>query len=284
MGQVLFSQAIRADLERFLAEDDLSRNLFYTQALPEKNAKCSLYFKSDLVIAGLPWFFETFAVLGATVPSELIKEFEGQKVKAKDKVQIDFELPFAMALTGERVALNLLQQASSIATCTARFVEKAQTKGIAILDTRKTTPGLRSFEKYAVRVGGGCNHRLAQTDTWMVKDNHKTFFGGLREAIHFFKSMQTFYNAMVVEIHSLNELREAITLGVQHVMLDNFSPEQIKEAVKIKPNGMTYEVSGGVRLETLEQFLISGVDAISVGAITYDAPHVDISLKYKAAL
>lgn len=282
MGQILFAQAVRADLERFLQEDDLSRNLFYTQALPEKMVKCSVYFKSDLVIAGLPWFFETFSVLGANVPRELISEFEGQKVKAKDKVKIDFELPFAIALTGERVALNLLQRASSIATYTSLFVEKAKAKGISILDTRKTTPGLRSFEKYAVRVGGGNNHRLAQTDTWMVKDNHKYFFGGLAEAVNFFKSMQTFYNSMVVEIHSLEELKEAIALGIRHVMLDNFSPEQIVEASKIKPQGMTYEVSGGVRLETLEKFLIPGVNAISVGAITYDAPHVDISLKYKA--
>ena len=133
-----------------------------------------------------------------------------------------------------------------------------------------------------MRVGGGNNHRLGQTDTWMVKDNHKTFFGGLKEAVSFFKSMQTFYNSMVVEIHSIEELKEAIALKINHVMLDNFTPELIKEAVKIKPQGMTYEVSGGVRFETLDSFLIEGVDAISIGAITYDAPHMDISLKFKA--
>lgn len=282
MGQILFAKGVRQDLERFLLEDDLGRNLFYTQALPEKKVHCSIYFKSDLVIAGLPWFFETFALLGGQVPSELVTQFEGKKVKAQDKVKIDFDLPFGVALTGERVALNLLQQASSIATYTSTFVEKAKAKGVAILDTRKTTPGLRSFEKYAVRVGGGNNHRLGQTDTWMVKDNHKYYFGGLRQAVEFFNSMQVFYNSMVVEIHDLEELKEAIQLGVQHVMLDNFTPDRIREAVKMKPTNMTYEVSGGVRLETLDSFLIEGVDAISIGAITYDAPHVDISLKYKA--
>jgi len=282
MGQKLISLAIREDIERFLLEDDLGRNLFYTQALPEKKVNCSLYFKSDLVVAGLPWFFETFAVLGADVSRDLIAQWEGKVVTKNEKAQIHFELPFGMALMGERVALNLLQRASSIATYTQKFVEKAKVKNVAILDTRKTTPGLRSFEKYAVRVGGGNNHRFAQADTWMVKDNHKYFFGGLKEAVTFFKKMQSFYNSMVVEIHSLDELKEAIALNIHHVMLDNFSPDKIKEAVKIKPKGMTYEVSGGVRFETIDDFLLDGVDAISLGAITYDAPHVDISLKYKA--
>lgn len=282
MGQLLFTQAVRADLERFLQEDDLSRNLFYTQALPEKKVECALFFKSDLVIAGLPWFFETFAILGAEVPRELIAEWEGKAVKKNDQVKICFELPFGVALTGERVALNLVQRASSIASFTRKFAEKAAAKNIAILDTRKTTPGLRSFEKYAVRVGGGNNHRLGQTDTWMVKDNHKSFFGGLKQAVSFFQSMGTFYNSMVVEIHSIDELQEAIDLKIDHVMLDNFTPELIVQAVKMKPLKMTYEVSGGVRFETLDNFLIDGVDAISIGAITYDAPHMDISLKFKA--
>ena len=117
----------------------------------------------------------------------------------------------------------------------------------------------------------------------MIKDNHKSYFGGLKGALEFFENMHCFYKPIIVEIHDLDELKEAADLNVRHVMLDNFTPDHIKEAVKIKKDGQTFEVSGGIRLETLKNYLIEGVDAISVGALTYDAPHVDISLKYKKA-
>ncbi len=282
----LFRQAIKRDLENFFQEDDLSRNTFYTSSLPDQNVNCTLYFKSNQVIAGLPYFFEVFRFLGAELPGsfdEIIKEYEGKKVKSDTKNGISFSLPFSVALTGERIALNLLQHASSIATATNTFVELAKESDVKILDTRKTTPGLRSLEKYAVRIGGGHNHRLGQADVWMVKDNHKDFFGGLIPAVEFFRNMQGFYTPIEVEIHDIAELSDAIKLGIKHMMLDNFTPEQVKNAIEIKPEGVTYEVSGGIRLETISSYLIPGVDAISLGAITYDAPHVDISLKYKKA-
>jgi nicotinate-nucleotide pyrophosphorylase (carboxylating) len=191
-------------------------------------------------------------------------------------------MPFNIAVTGERLALNLVQHASSIATWTAKHVELASHQGIKILDTRKTTPGLRSLEKYAVRVGGGYNHRLGQTDTWMIKDNHKTSLGGLEGAWKFFLGQGAFYNNIVVEIHSIDELKEAIRLGCKNIMLDNFSPDLIKEAVKLKQSGMTFEVSGGLNLQTLPQYLIAGVDALSLGSLTYSAPRVDLSLKFKS--
>jgi nicotinate-nucleotide pyrophosphorylase (carboxylating) len=134
-----------------------------------------------------------------------------------------------------------------------------------------------------VRVGGGYNHRLGQTDLWMIKDNHKSCLGGLKGAFEFFQSQGTFYNNIIAEIHDLYELNEAISLEIKHVMLDNFSPDQIREAVKLKAAGMTYEVSGGICLETLKNYLIPGVDALSVGSLTYSAPRVDISLKYRSA-
>lgn len=281
LSRLMSSKVLENDISHFLQEDDISRSSYYSLQLPEGTVKCSLKLKDDLVLAGLPYFFEVFKQLGADIPISHFEEWEGRKVSKKDALSLEFDLPFSVALTGERIALNLLQRASAIATYTQKYVEKAQKYNIAILDTRKTTPGLRSFEKYSVRIGGGHNHRLGQTDLWMVKDNHKDYFGGVKGAVEFFRSMQMLYNPILVEIHDLAELAQAVELKVKHVMLDNFTPGEIKEAVKQKVDFMTYEVSGGIRLETIEDYLISGVDAISIGAITYDAPHVDISLKYK---
>lgn len=277
----LMSKFIQKDLERFFAEDDLARNLTYALRLPSDNVKCQLKIKDDMILAGLPIFFESFNfLLKENINYEKFLEFEGKKFFKKDNHQIEFELPFNVALTAERIALNLLQKTSSIATQTNKLVEVAKKHNIKILDTRKTTPGHRAFEKYAVEVGGGFNHRLGQSDVWMIKDNHKNFFGGLKNAYDFFKSMHGFYIPVIAEIHSMSELELAIELSIKHIMLDNFEPSEILEAVKIKQNDMTFEVSGGVRLENLEQFCINGVDAISVGSITYDAPAVDLSLKY----
>ena len=267
-------------IQRFYSEDDLSRNAFYQESLPKDLVKCSLKIKSDLIISGMPWFEASFQYLDDSFNlSDELKELEGKTLKNGDV--FEFDLPFNVALNGERIALNLLSHGSAIATYTNEFVKKASVKNIQIIDTRKTTPGLRSLEKYSVRMGGGQNHRLGQTDLWMVKDNHKTFFGGLKEAVDFFKTVGSFYNETEVEIHDLDELSQALELGVRHLMLDNFSPDQIREAVKLKKSGVTYEVSGGINLDTIENYLIDGVDAISVGRITYGAPPVDMSLKYE---
>ena len=270
------------DIENWLAEDDLNRNIFYSKNLPQLPVRMSLKIKSDLKLAGTDYFIATFMALG--IESEqfnFLNEFEGKNFKSGDVIELPFNVPFAIALNAERLALNLLQHASSIATWTHQHVALAQELGIKILDTRKTTPGLRSLEKYAVRVGGGFNHRFGQTDAWMIKDNHKTCMGGLKGALNFFKSQGAFYNNIIAEIHDLSELKEALELGINHVMLDNFSREEIEAALKLKPKGMTFEVSGGIRLNNIKDYLIEGVDAISIGAITYSAPRVDLSLKYK---
>lgn len=274
--------ALNTMFETFFQEDDLSRNFAYISKLPADHVKCTLKLKDDMILAGLPFFFETFNyLLNQDMGYDRFNEYEGKRVFKKDKTELTFELPFNVVLTGERIALNLLQRCSSIATYTNQFVQKAQKHNIAILDTRKTTPGHRALEKYGVQVGGGKNHRFGQVDSWMVKDNHKSFFGGLKEALNYFESINSFYTPVIVEIHSLEELQEGFELNIKHFMLDNFSPEEIKQAVAMKKEGITYEVSGGIRLETLEDFLIEGVDAISTGSITYNAPHRDISLKYK---
>jgi nicotinate-nucleotide pyrophosphorylase (carboxylating) len=273
------NRALERQMANFFEEDDLSRNITYLNSLPNELVQGEIFIKSDLVLAGLPWFQAALEFIGRE-QYEIDSSFEGKKLRQGKMIPLG-KIPFSVALTGERIALNLLQRASSIATFTSCFVEKAQKYNIAILDTRKTTPGLRALEKYAVNKGGGYNHRLGQTDAFMVKDNHKTFFGGVKEAISFFKSQKGFYTPLILEVHNLEELKEAVDHNVSHVMLDNFSPEKIKEAVEMKPKNMTYEVSGGINLESIENYLIEGVDAISMGCLTYDAPQVDISFKYK---
>ncbi|MBF0363280.1 MAG: carboxylating nicotinate-nucleotide diphosphorylase [Oligoflexia bacterium] len=292
-------------IENFLSEDGVGVNDYYWLNLPNDSVKCTLKFKTKgTVLAGLPYFFAVFNCLlkhqkssessksskssNCDQNEELLK-LEGKVVGQGDSVEtLEFSLPFNVALTGERLALNLLQRASSVATITNQFTQKANALGIAILETRKTTPGLRSLEKYAVRVGGGHNHRFTQVDMFMVKDNHKYFFGGLKNAYQYFKSMQSFYTPILVEIHDLSELQEAINLKVKHVMLDNFTPDMVKEALMVKPRSgnndnnfeMSYELSGGINLGNIDNYLFKGVDAISIGSLTSNSSIVDISLKY----
>lgn len=274
---------LKKHLELYFEEDDLSRNFHYLNSLPTNEVNCFLKIKDDMILAGLPFFFETFNfLLEKPIDYEKFLEFEGKKFKASDKFEIEFSLPFNIALSAERIALNLVQRTSSISTYTNLFVEKAKNYSIEILDTRKTIPGLRYLEKYATQMGGAKNHRFGQMDVWMIKDNHKNMLGGLKGAIDFFKKMNSFYQPVIIEIHSLEELNEAIELGLKHLMLDNFSPEMIHKAIAMKTNTMTYEVSGGINLKNIESYLIKGVDAISMGGITYNAPHVDLSLKYYA--
>lgn len=267
---------------KWLEEDDLQRNFHYTRALPQTPVKLSVKIKSPMVLAGTDYFAAVFVALGASADDfQELRALEGKELEQGHVIELKSALPFSLTVTAERLALNLLQHASSIATWTKSHVELAKKSNIRILDTRKTTPGLRSLEKYAVRVGGGFNHRLGQTDSWMIKDNHKTCLGGLEGALKFFLDQGVFYNSLIAEIHDLKELEKALSLGITHVMLDNFTPELIREAVKMKRPGMTFEVSGGLKLSTIPDYLVSGVDALSLGALTYSAPRVDISLKYK---
>jgi nicotinate-nucleotide pyrophosphorylase (carboxylating) len=269
-------------IRSWLDEDDLTRNFHYTRTLNSSDVKLYLKIKSPIVLAGTDYFIATFAALGANpIHFDFLQHWDGKEFQAGEVIEFPEAIPFNIAVTAERLALNLLQHASSIATWTKKHVVVANKKNIKLLDTRKTTPGLRSLEKYAVRIGGGHNHRLGQTDSWMIKDNHKTCMGGLQGAYDFFLKQGAYYNSIIAEIHNVAELKEAQALGIQHVMLDNFSPELIREAVKMKSSNMTYEVSGGVKFENLESYLIEGIDAISLGALTYSAPRVDLSLKFK---
>jgi nicotinate-nucleotide pyrophosphorylase (carboxylating) len=268
-------------IKHWLEEDDLLRNFHYSRSLPVTHVFPSLKIKSSLVLAGTDYLKATFVALGSDYKDfDFLSDLEGRTFASGETIEFPKSISFSRAVTGERLALNLVQHASSIATLTRKFVALAEPVGIKILDTRKTTPGMRALEKYAVRVGGGFNHRIGQTDTWMIKDNHKSSLGGIAGAWKFFQSQGAFYNNTVAEIHSIDELRTARELGIRHVMLDNFKIADIEEAIKLKLPGMIFELSGGITLDTLPKFLIKGVDAISVGALTHSAPRVDISLKF----
>lgn len=277
----LDAMALSRHLQFFFEEDDLARNFHYTRSLPDAPVRAQLKFKSEMLVAGLPFFVQALRYLGASFDEKKLMQLEGRAMRPGGTSE-EFELPFNVALTGERIALNLLQRASSIATYTRAFVDSVEKSGlpIQILDTRKTTPGLRFLEKYAVRLGGGMNHRFGQTDLWMVKDNHKAFFGGVAQAMDFFREQGAFYNGLEVEVHSLEEMQEAQKLGARHLMLDNFGPKLVKKAVGLKAPGTSIEISGGVDLSNIQDYLIPGVDAISIGRLTYGAPPVDVSFKY----
>jgi len=278
----LLSKSMGPLLEQLFAEDDLFRNQTYVASLPQDPVECELMVKSETVMAGLEHFFSVFDYLGTRPFSpDTFLEWEGRFIEQTPTKMFSFNLPFSVALTGERLALNILQRACSIATYTKKFVDIAKKYQIKILDTRKTTPGLRSLEKYAVVMGGGFNHRQGQTDAWMIKDNHKNFFGGLKEAVDFFNAQNSFYTPLIAEIHDRKEFELALELGIKHLLLDNFKPEELKNLLAKKPPRMTIEISGGIDLKNLEQFCIEGVDAISTSKLTHFPPPVDLSLKMK---
>jgi len=181
-------------------------------------------------------------------------------------------------LEGERVALNLLQRLSGIATLTRKFVEAA--RPLTVLDTRKTTPGLRAFEKYAVRMGGGSNHRFGLYDAVLIKDNHIRHAGGVARAVARVRERAGTGVPIEVETTSLSEVEEAISAGADTLLLDNMSVEQIKSAVAAIGGRAKTEISGGVTLERLKDLAGTGVDYVSVGALTHSAPAVDISMNF----
>ncbi len=188
--------------------------------------------------------------------------------------------PVIDLLKAERVALNLLQRLSGIATMTAQFVEKVKVYAVRITDTRKTTPGLRVLEKYAVRVGGGSNHRFNLADGVLIKDNHIAACGSIREAVDKVRAKIPHTIRVEVETDSIEQVEECLTCGVDIIMLDNMSPEMMSKAVQLINGRSLVEASGGVTLETVEAIAMSGVDIISIGALTHSAASCDIGMDW----
>ncbi len=267
---------VRSQLERFL-EEDLGTGDVTTEAICWGERVCGVIeAKEDGILAGLPFVQELFSLLGGVSLKPLVDE--GAEFKAGD-VLMELEGRAESILTGERLALNILQSLSGIATLTRKFVKALEGTRIRVLDTRKTTPGYRFFEKYAVRVGGGSNHRFALYDMILIKDNHKKIAGGVKEALRRVRERVGPSLRVEVEIESLRELEEILSEEVDIVMLDNFTPEEVREAVRLSGGRFKIEVSGNITLGNLKDYAVEGVDFISSGSIVYGASWVDLSLK-----
>jgi nicotinate-nucleotide pyrophosphorylase (carboxylating) len=172
-----------------------------------------------------------------------------------------------------------LQRLSGISTFTTQIIEKINKSGIIVLDTRKTTPLMLALEKYAVRIGGGQNHRINLSDGILIKDNHIKACGGITKAIKQAKKIRRPLISIGVEVKNLEELKEALDMGAEHILLDNMSPEMVREAIKINNGKATLEISGGICLENISQYALEGIDYISLGSLTHSAKAVDISLE-----
>lgn len=236
-------------------------------------AEAILLAKSGGVMAGLLVATEVFRQLDARVEVERIAE-EGALAIAGDSVA-RLRGPLRALLSGERVALNFLQRLSGIATMTRRYVDAVAGTGAVILDTRKTTPGLRPLERYAVAVGGGVNHRYNLASAVLIKDNHVLAAGGVAAAVRCGREAGL---TLELEVDSLEQLDQALELGVELILLDNFSPAEVAEAARRTGGRAVLEVSGGVLLNNVRDYALTGVDRISIGALTHSAPALDISM------
>lgn len=232
--------------------------------------------KEPLVVCGLDIFRSVFLHLDADAKFPGSAPEDGSEIAAQAEI-IQVQAKTSALLKGERTALNIVQRLSGIATLTRKFVEVAQP--VTILDTRKTTPGLRVFEKYAVHCGGGTNHRFGLFDAVLIKDNHIKIAGGISPAIKRIREQSL--GKIEVETTNLDEVREALEMGADIIMLDNMAPETVKKAVALIDGKSKIEVSGSMGLEGLGRFNQLGIDTISVGALTHSARSVDISMNIK---
>ena len=203
---------------------------------------------------------------------------DGPRVDAGDVIA-RIEGPLAPILTAERTALNLLARLCGVATITRRYVDAIDGTKARIVDTRKTTPGLRSLQKYAVTVGGGSNHRFGLDDGILIKDNHLVAAGGVTDALKLARSSSPHGLRIEVEVSTPDELTEALDEGAETILLDNMTPETVTEAVRITGGRALLEVSGGINLDTVRSYAMTGVDLISVGALTHSAPSIDLALE-----
>lgn len=261
-----------------LSEDITSEDITTNSVMREAMAgEVQLICKQDGIIAGLQIFERVFQLLDDTVEVEFFCK-DGDFVTAGQLMAL-VKGDIRALLSGERVALNYLQRMSGIATYTnsiARLLKGSKTK---LLDTRKTTPNMRIFEKYAVKVGGGYNHRYNLSDGILLKDNHIGAAGSVTKAIQMAKEYAPFVRKIEIEVENLDMVKEAVESGADIIMLDNMTPEMMKEAIAIIDGRAETECSGNVTRENVERLLDIGVDYISSGALTHSAPIMDISLK-----
>jgi nicotinate-nucleotide pyrophosphorylase (carboxylating) len=272
-----FTQRLMQDIISLALEEDKVTEDVTTNALEafDREVTARVTAKEDGIISGAGVFKEVFLTVDPNVKVAVLKS-GGSCVKKGDPVFV-IKGNESSILKAERTALNFLQRLSGIATLTAAFAEQLKPHPVTLLDTRKTTPGMRYLEKQAVIDGGGANHRLNLEDMAMVKDNHVKMAGSITNAV---KAIKQKYPGKKIEaeVRNIEELEEALALEVDMIMLDNFSPAQLQEAVKRKRGSAAFEVSGNVTLETIASRAAEGIDFISVGALTHSFRSLDLSL------
>ena len=268
-------------LRDFLLEDTGAEDVTTNAIVPEDHeSKARIVAKADGIITGHLFASQVFRALDSTIHYDELKK-DGERIQNGDILAV-IEGRTRAILTGERVALNILQRLSGIATLTARFVEAVQGMDTKILDTRKTTPGLREMEKYAVRMGGGHNHRENLTVMALIKENHISAAGSIKEAVTKVRARTKV--PVEVEVKNLDELKEAILLDVDRIMLDNWSIESTREAVLFVNKKVPLEASGNMTIERVREVAQTGVDFISVGALTHSPQALDMSLLFEEAI
>ncbi len=262
---------VRSALAEDVGEGDRTTDSVVPAGL---RCRAELVLEEAGVVSGVPAARAVFAALDPSVGVEALIE-EGSRVTQVPARLVEIEGPARAVLTGERTALNLLGRLCGIATLTARYVDLVEGTGATILDTRKTTPGLRALEKYAVRCGGGMNHRLGLHDAILLKENHIRIAGGIGPAVAAVRNGQP----IEVEAETLAEVAEALECGVERILLDNMTPEEVSRAVEIVAGRAQLEASGGITLGNVRSYAETGVDFVSVGALTHSARSLHVSLE-----
>lgn len=267
--------------------DDIVRRAFAedlpditSEAIFEPTDRGSAHFliKGEGILAGVAIVETVFSLLDPTATVDL-KAMDGGSVRPGDIVA-EVQASVIALLSGERTALNLMQRASGIATMTRRYVDAVRGTGAKIHDTRKTAPGLRELDKYAVRAGGGENHRIGLHDMFLVKNNHIDRAGSIAAAIQRIRE-QNRPEPLMIEVRDMRELEEALATNPDYILLDNMSPEQLAEAVRFTDGRVPLEASGGITLETVREVAETGVNRISVGALTHSVTALDISMRIR---
>jgi nicotinate-nucleotide pyrophosphorylase (carboxylating) len=276
--QALIREALKEDI----GKEDITTGTL----VPEKNVKAVLVAKEPCVVCGLAVARMTFKLLDRRIKFKP-RVHDGQKVK-KGKALVFIQGPASGILRAERVALNFLSLLSGVATMTRKFMDAARPHKVRIIDTRKTLPGLRILEKYAVRIGGGYNHRFKLDEMIMVKDNHLRMIGGVTGLRGKWRGLRKSGKLIEIEVNNLDEFRSVLNLNPDVIMLDNMSPQQMRKAVLLRnkfrvphhPHSkIRLEASGGVNLKNIRKVAATGVDGISIGSLTHSVDSVDISLE-----
>ena len=267
-------QLIRMALQEDITSEDVSTNAVMPTAT---KGTVDLIAKEDGVVAGLEIYARVFTILDEKTEIDLHCK-DGDEVK-KGELMATVTGDIRVLLSGERVALNYLQRMSGIATYTRQVAKLLEGSNVTLLDTRKTTPNCRVFEKYAVRVGGGHNHRYNLSDGVLLKDNHIGAAGSVAKAVKMAKAYAPFVRKIEIEVETLDQVKEAVEAGADIIMLDNMTPEVMKQAVELIDGRAQTECSGNITKENIQKIREIGVDFVSSGALTNSAPILDISMK-----